>query len=141
MARKSRNEFREVLNKLAKKNRKKFLYFCFINKIDNITIKYSQVSREEFMTRWKFSEISMEIFRQWEGSDEYQNLYRLLMEIRSNKDLYDIYNVVREKALSGDDKAVKTFLVLRKELKNKPINIVEDKEEGQQEEDLLDITE
>lgn len=137
----ARNNFREELNKLAKKNRKKFLYFCFINKIDNITIKYSQINRDEFMSRWNFSEISMETFKQWEGSQEYQHLYGLLMEIRSNKDLYDIYNVVREKALSGDDKAVKTFLVLRKELKNKPINIIEDKEEGQQEEDLLDISE
>jgi len=62
---------------------------------------------------------------------------KLLLLEKSNKGFVDIYNIVSEKARQGDDKAVKTFLVLQKELKRsvnakKSIN-----QEHQEDDDLI----
>ncbi|OAA90144.1 hypothetical protein [Clostridium coskatii] len=103
-----RNKFRRLLNDLG--TPKKYYYFCWKNKIDNFKMKYSEMTKEDFMKKFKFSSKSMAIFKQWEGSQEYQKIYRALLEIKSDEDLINIYNVVRDKALTGEDKAVKTFI-------------------------------
>ena len=45
---------------------------------------------------------------------EIPTLLLLLMQEKMRTDLYEIYLSVREKALEGDDKAIKTFLTLER---------------------------
>jgi hypothetical protein len=120
------NKFKTELNKIAKKNRNKYLYFCWRNKVNNAQTKFSEMSKEDFLDRYKktFSELNLNLYKtSWEGSEEYDYLYSLLMQLRSHKDLYKIYNVVKDKALTGDDKAVKTFLMLKEEINKTDIDI------------------
>ncbi|WP_052263126.1 hypothetical protein [Clostridium tyrobutyricum] len=118
------NKFKQELKKLENRSRNKYLYFCWKNKIDNSQTKFSQMTKENFMERYHFSEYMMDMYSTiWEDADEYNVIYGLLMELRSKRDLYKIYNVVKDKALKGDDKAVKTFLLLKKEINKKDIDI------------------
>ncbi|WP_147566838.1 hypothetical protein [Clostridium tyrobutyricum] len=118
------NKFKQELKKLENRSRNKYLYFCWKNKIDNSQTKFSQMTKENFMERYHFSDYMMDMYSTiWEDADEYNVIYGLLMELRSKRDLYKIYNVVKDKALKGDDKAVKTFLLLKKEINKKDIDI------------------
>lgn len=121
------NKFKQELKKLENRSRNKYLYFCWKNKIDNSQTKFSRMTKENFMERYHFSEYMMDMYSTiWEDADEYNVIYGLLMELRSKRDLYKIYNVVKDKALKGDDKAVKTFLLLKKEINKKDIDINSD---------------
>ncbi|MBV4432668.1 hypothetical protein KM803_15285 [Clostridium tyrobutyricum] len=120
------NKFKQELKKLENRSRNKYLYFCWKNKIDNSQTKFSEMTKENFMKRYHFSDYQMDMYSTiWEDADEYNVIYRLLMELRSKRDLYKIYNVVKDKALKGDDKAVKTFLLLKKEINKKDIDITD----------------
>ena len=120
------NKFKQELKKLENRSRNKYLYFCWKNKIDNSQTKFSRMTKENFMERYHFSEYMMDMYSTiWEDADEYNVIYGLLMELRSKRDLYKIYNVVKDKALKGDDKAVKTFLLLKKEINKKDIDITD----------------
>jgi hypothetical protein len=61
-------------------------------------------------------------------------------------DIFKIYNVVKDKALEGDDKAIKTLLMLQKEIKgnlkknmDKKVKDSEPEEEEIEEDDGLEI--
>ncbi|WP_449355593.1 hypothetical protein ACUL41_07035 [Virgibacillus natechei] len=54
----------------------------------------------------------------WERSSEYKQLLTLLLESRIAEDMQDIYNTVSEKAKEGDEKSVKLFLSMQKEINN-----------------------
>lgn len=143
------SKFKQELDKLNKKSHRRWLYFCWTNKIDNIQTKFSKMSKEEFMQRYAkyITKKGMELFKSWENTEEYLNLYNLMLQQQSNKDLYKIYKVVRDKALKGDDKAVKTFLLLKKEINKSNVqqeksDITESDTNSQQDnKDDLDITE
>lgn len=140
------NKFKQELKKLENRSRNKYLYFCWKNKIDNSQTKFSRMTKENFMERYHFSEYMMDMYSTiWEDADEYNVIYGLLMELRSKRDLYKIYNVVKDKALKGDDKAVKTFLLLKKEINKKDIdinsNVPQKDNEVKNEIDDLDISE
>lgn len=140
------NKFKQELKKLENRSRNKYLYFCWKNKIDNSQTKFSEMTKENFMERYHFSEYMMDMYSTiWEDADEYNVIYGLLMELRSKRDLYKIYNVVKDKALKGDDKAVKTFLLLKKEINKKDIdinsNVPQKDNEVKNEIDDLDISE
>lgn len=141
------NTFKFEMDKLKRRSHKRWLYFCFVNKIDNMYTKFSEMTRDQFMEKYKkyITEKGMKLFKGWESTDEYLTLYNLMMQEQSNKDLYKIYEVVRDKALQGDDKAVKTFLLLQKEIKKKSNTLeksdVDDIESQEENKDDLDITE
>jgi hypothetical protein len=59
---------------------------------------------------------TMNGFYRWEKSPEYKALVALYLQSRTANDLYDIYNEVSDMAKTGDDKAVKLFLSLSKEI-------------------------
>ena len=67
--------------------------------------------------------------------------YEFVVVRKSNKDFVEIYNAVSEKAKQGDDKAIKTFLVLQNELKKsvktKKLNKQEQQEEIEEDDDLI----
>ena len=138
------NKFKQELKKLENRSRNKYLYFCWKNKIDNSQTKFSRMTKENFMERYHFSEYMMDMYSTiWEDADEYNVIYGLLMELRSKRDLYKIYNVVKDKALKGDDKAVKTFLLLKKEINKKEdiIDVPQKDNEVKNEIDDLDLSE
>ncbi|OLN22912.1 hypothetical protein BTO30_07140 [Domibacillus antri] len=61
---------------------------------------------------------SMNSFYAWERTDEYKSLLMLYMASKVSDDFMDIYNIVIEQAKQGDDKAIKTFLSLQKEIRD-----------------------
>lgn len=99
-------------------NTKKYKYFMWKNGLRNTKIDYSKYTREEFQKE-HLKGVSFDFYEQWEKSEEYQHLLLLLMQEKMRTDLYEIYLSVREKALEGDDKAIKTFLTLEKEVNQK----------------------
>lgn len=56
-------------------------------------------------------------FRAWERTEEYNRLVMLMMEEEVANDMLEIYEKVREEAKTGEDKAVKLYLSLVKEIK------------------------
>ncbi|MFC0906238.1 hypothetical protein ACFHWD_16290 [Clostridium sp. MT-14] len=141
-----KSEFKIQLDKLRRQSRKKWIYFCWKNKVNNISTKFSEMTEEDILEKYPklIYPLTLKIYKtRWEQTEEYQNLYRLLMQIRSQQDLYKIYEVVKDKALKGDDKAIKTFLLLKKEIWKSPIEKSGISPEDSQEEnkDDLDISE
>ena len=142
-----KSEFKIQLDKLRRQSRKKWIYFCWKNKVDNISTKFSKMTEEDILEKYPklIYPLTLKIYKsRWEQTEEYQNLYRLLMQIRSQQDLYRIYEVVKDKALKGDDKAIKTFLLLKKEIWKSPIKEklgVEEIESQEENKDDLDISE
>ena len=51
-----------------------------------------------------------------EQADEYFELYMIYMRGKMQRDLETVYDVVSEKAKQGDEKAVKLFLQLHKDM-------------------------
>lgn len=128
----TRNELVYKLNHLSSNWKKKY-YFCWKNKISTLRVDYTQFSQQEFID--KFMDGSMESFKyyqHWEDSEEYNELMQLLLHQKMQSDFVDIYKAVRTKAIKGDDKAVKTFLMLQKEVNSNFKNTGKDKEEQKQ---------
>ncbi|WP_157667391.1 hypothetical protein [Anoxybacillus flavithermus] len=69
---------------------------------------------EEFL-KWADRK-SMIVFHNWEQTDEYFELYLMFMKLKMQRDLETVYDVVSEKAKQGDEKAVKLFLQLHKDM-------------------------
>lgn len=141
-----KSKFKIELDKLEKKSRKKWIYFCWKNKVDNISTKFSEMTEDDILERYSIIyPLTLKIYKtRWEQTEEYQHLYRLLMQIRSQNDLYKIYEVVKDKALKGDDKAIKTFLMLKKEIWKSPVeksDIPQKDNEEENQVDDLDISE
>ncbi|MED0704479.1 hypothetical protein P4S79_18255, partial [Aeribacillus composti] len=88
---------------------------------------------------------SMIVFNNWEQTDEYFELYMLYMKGKMQRDLETIYDVVSDKAKQGDEKAVKLFLQLHKDMNqlqkamNKHQSKNVKKEEVQEDDDDLEI--
>lgn len=57
-------------------------------------------------------------FLEWEKSTEYKELVAIYLNSRISNDFYEIYEVISEKAKKGDEKSVKLFLQLQKEISN-----------------------
>ena len=53
----------------------------------------------------------------WEGTDQYEDLIITMLREHIEKDLLDVYHVVLDNAKKGEEKAVKTLLLLQKEIR------------------------
>lgn len=104
------------------------------NKLKNSKNDYSKLSREEFINKYLGgNELRFKRLEQWERTEQYNQLMNVLLNEQIQADIYSVYDVVREKALQGDDKAIKTLLLLQKEFKknNKCKSVdVEDEDDG-----------
>lgn len=109
-----KSQYRGALAEVTPKQRK---YFLWKNKLKDRKHDYSKISKEDLCK--EFDMPNLIYYEEWESTEQYKNLLKLLMQENTLKDLIDIYNVVKEKALTGDDKAVKTFLILQKEFNKK----------------------
>ncbi|MDO0876489.1 hypothetical protein [Anoxybacillus gonensis] len=97
------------------------------------------MSDEEFL-QWADRK-SMIVFQNWEQTDEYFELYMLYMKRKMQRDLETVYDVVSEKAKQGDEKAVKLFLQLHKDMAQlqKSMNRTQTKQEEVQEDEDDDL--
>lgn len=57
-------------------------------------------------------------FLKWEKTVEYKNLVQLYLNTKIADDMQEVYSIVSDKAKSGDDKAVRLFLTLQKEIQD-----------------------
>lgn len=98
-------------------------------------------TEEEFLR--SVNRKSMAPFHRWEKSAEYKNLLILYLDYKVNDDFEQIYNIVTEKAKQGDEKAIKLFLTLQKDIQNMAQSIKKSffVEKENEEDDLdLDLT-
>jgi len=123
-------------------NYPKYAYFMWKNGLSNSNRNFSEFTEQDIIE--KYCKGSMKKYgnlKQWENTEEYAELMNLLILERSNKDFVEIYNAVSEKAKQGDDKAIKTFLVLQNELKKsvktKTKKVNKEEEEEQEDDDLV----
>lgn len=123
-------------------NYPKYAYFMWRNGLSNSNRDFSEFTEQDIIEKYcKGSLIKYGNLKQWENTEEYAELMNLLLLEKSNKDFVDIYNVVSEKAKQGDDKAIKTFLLLKDELKKsvktKTKKVNKEEEEEQEDDDLV----
>ncbi|MCB7071392.1 hypothetical protein LIZ76_15815 [Caldibacillus sp. 210928-DFI.2.22] len=59
---------------------------------------------------------SMNPFLKWEKTDEYKSLLMLYLSTKISDDFMDIYNITIDNAKKGDEKAIKIFLQLQREI-------------------------
>ncbi|MED0665312.1 hypothetical protein P4T04_03175 [Bacillus badius] len=57
-------------------------------------------------------------FKQWERSQEYKGLLLLLLESRVANDFDEIYKIVSDKAKEGDEKSIRLFLSMQKDIQS-----------------------
>ncbi len=59
---------------------------------------------------------SLKSMREWETTDEFQEIAKIAIASKSANDLWDVYNAMRDKALTGDKNAADMLLKLHKQL-------------------------
>ena len=93
------------------------------------------MSDEEFL-KWA-DRRTMTVFHNWEQTDEYWELYMLYMKGKMQRDLETVYDVVSDRAKQGDEKAVRLFLQLHKDMTQlqKAMNRTQTKQEVQEEDE------
>lgn len=98
-------------------------------------------TEEEFLR--KVDRKTMMPFYRWQKGSQYKQLVQLYLDYRMSKDFEEIYEVVSKQAKEGDDKAVKLFLSLQKEIRTnaKAVSKVFDQveEDEPEEDDDLDL--
>ncbi|MED5103137.1 hypothetical protein P9858_23760 [Niallia circulans] len=104
---------KEALNKITFENREYFKYKFPDVRFDK---RIPPKTEEELLKATNRK--TMNGFLEWEKSPEYANLVALYLQSKMINDIYKIYEVVRQKALEGDDKSVKLLLQLNKEINN-----------------------
>ncbi|SFA52381.1 hypothetical protein SAMN05216169_103225 [Anoxybacillus pushchinoensis] len=114
----------------------------FMRKFQIRTAKNAHIlnmTDEEFL-QWA-DRRSFTVFHNWEQTDEYFELYMLYMKGKMQRDLETVYDIVSEKAKQGDEKAVRMFLQIHKDMAQlqKAMNRTQTKHEEVQEEDDLEI--
>ena len=96
-------------------------------------------TEEEFLRN--IQRKSLNPFIKWEKSSEYKQLLAIYLDSQIANDLDEIYKVVSKKAKQGDEKSIKLFLQLQKEIQQHAKNaekafVVEDVEEQEDDDDL-----
>ncbi len=95
------------------------IYFLWKNGLSNNKTDYGEWSKEDIIN--KFFNGSEEAFKRmelWEKTDEYARLMYILTKERMNSDFFEIYDSIVDKAKQGDERSIKTFLLLQKEVKS-----------------------
>lgn len=98
----------EALNNLT--NWKKKEYFLWKFELN----MYANGKTEEQICK-KLQMKTLAPMLKWEKSPEYLHLVNILIESKTAKDLEDIYIIVREKALEGDEKNIKLLMDIQKQ--------------------------
>lgn len=109
------DKLKEKLNKLE--TNKKY-YFCYKNEIDIDNIIFSEMKYPMFRAKFEIEEEEMNELEEWEKAKEYTELLFLLADSRLDKDLLEIYEAVKQKALKdGSNATVNALFSLRNEIR------------------------
>ena len=102
------------------KNVYKKYYFFFKMKYKTIKFDFTKMSEKEFIEKYMDKSVVKfnYYYNTWEKTKEYKELINLFLYDKSQNDIIEIYNVVTDKAKTGDDKAVRTFLALKNDIKS-----------------------
>lgn len=107
-----------LLKELDKLHYTKKAYFMWKHGLSNKITDYSQFTREEIINKaFNGEEIKLQRMKNWEKTEEYSKLVYLMLKERYPQDFTEIYEIVLQSAKKGDDKSIKTLLMLQKELK------------------------
>ncbi|MEH6944014.1 hypothetical protein [Bacillus sp. JJ722] len=128
----------EALNKITLKKR---LYFTWKHDI-RFKRDVEKKSEEEFLKEVQLK--TFDGFIKWEKSSEYKQLLMILLDSKVSSDFDEIYSIVSEQAKKGDEKSVRLFLSLQKEIQSYAKvaakqfqTVIEDEQE--EEDDDLDL--
>lgn len=97
-------------------DQRRFKYFRWKHRIDTDRYKYSEMSKEDFISTFNITEVEMINLEKWESSSLYKKLTLSLYEDKFTSDLIEIYDTVKENALNGDHQSIKTLLSLQTEI-------------------------
>ncbi|WP_449619968.1 hypothetical protein [Robertmurraya sp. Marseille-Q9965] len=87
---------------------------------------------------------SLDGFIKWERTAEYKNLLMLLLDSKIASDFEDIYKIVSEKSKTGDEKSIRLFLTLQKDIQQnaklaaKTFDSVNEEDDSEDDDLLLD---
>ena len=73
-------------------------------------------SKEQFLKEVQMK--TLDSFIKWERTSQYKSLVMLLLESKIASDFEDVYKVVVDKAKEGDEKSVRLFLSLQKDVQS-----------------------
>lgn len=99
-------------------------------------------SEEDFLR--EVNRKTLDGFIKWEKTTEYKQLLMLLLDSKIANDFEEIYQIVTNKAKEGDEKSIRLFLTLHKEIQSnaklaaKTFETVHDEEEQEEDGLLLD---
>lgn len=100
-----------------------------------------QITKEQFLKRVGLKTLAT--FERWERTAEWKSLIALYLESQFANNLLTIFQVVKNKALEGEDKSVKLYLQLGKEIeqlaKAAPAMLAKRKGKQEEEEDEDDL--
>lgn len=103
----------DIYTELGKLSWKKADYFKW--KFGLYVNKTEYVSEEEMCKHLRIHTLNH--MRKWEKSQEYLTLVNLYIESQIANDLEQIYKVVSEKAITGDEKSIKLLLDVQKQVR------------------------
>ncbi|SDC80780.1 hypothetical protein SAMN05421663_104168 [Terribacillus halophilus] len=89
---------------------------------------------------------SMNAFTKWEKTSEYKYLIQLYLDTKIADDYEEIYKIVAEKAKGGEEKSIRLFLTLQKDIQQnskmaaKSLEQSEDDNETEEEDSDLDLS-
>lgn len=101
-----------IYEALKQLNYKKKEYFLWKHNLH--VLRTEPLTEEELCKRIQSKSLSY--MKKWEKTEEYHNLVNIMIESQAGKDLEDIYAIVKEKALTGDEKSIKLLLDLQKQV-------------------------
>lgn len=108
---------REKINKL--KSYYKQIYFRWKHGLISRERDYSKYTEEDIIENFfKGDRKKFETMQLWESTEEYADLLLTLLKEHIHKDILEVYDGVLKKAKTGEEKAVKTLLLLQKEVKS-----------------------
>jgi len=114
----------------------KQVYFMWKHGLRNNRTDFRKFTEEELINRYMNGDRkAFERLEVWESTEQYAHLVWLMLKEQSHKDILQAYQAVAEKAKQGDDKAIKTLLMLQKEINKKLKEETETKED--EENDLI----
>lgn len=96
-------------------------------------------SQEDFLK--EVNRKTLDGFIKWERTAEYKQLLMLLLDSRIATDFEEIYKIVSNKAKEGDEKSIRLFLTLQKDIQQnakmaaKTFNVIE--QEFEEDDDLV----
>ncbi|MFJ7371675.1 hypothetical protein ACIQVU_19955 [Lysinibacillus sp. NPDC098008] len=107
----------EALNTVSWKKKEYFLWKHNLSVLREVPLTEEEICK-------RIQSKSLSYMKKWEKTEEYHNLVNIMIESQAGKDLEDIYAIVKEKALTGDEKSIKLLLDLQKQVQayNKQTN-------------------